>query len=196
MAEHHAIDRLEMRFTGLGGQGVVLAAHVVGRACSIEGGYHATMMQSFGPEARGSACSATVVVSSGEVLYPYVNNVDILVAMSAEGYETHGAALAKDALLLYEQDLVEPVVERGQRAFGVPSTRIAESLGRSIAQNMVMVGFLTGMTDLLPAEAVRAAVEASAPPGTTELNLAAFAAGLDFAAGKIPAAIGAGASDD
>ncbi len=186
-------QRLEIRFTGLGGQGVVLAAHVVGRACAIEAGRNATMMQSFGPEARGSACSATLVVSDAEVLYPYVNGVDILVAMSAEGYEKHADTLKDDGLLLYEADLVEPAP--GRRALGIPSTRIAESLGRSIVQNMVMVGFFAGVTGLVPVAAVRAAVEASAPPGTAELNLAAFAAGLDYADAKVPSGAQAGDAD-
>lgn len=194
MAEAAAPQRVEIRFTGLGGQGVVLAAHVVGRACAIEAGNHATMMQSFGPEARGSACSATLVVSSDEVLYPYVNGVDVLVAMSAEGYEKHAAGLGDDGLLLYERDLVEAAPRPGQRAFGIPSTRIAESLGRAIVQNMVMVGFFTGVTGLVPVEAMHAAVEASAPPGTAELNLAAFAAGFDYAA-DVAAAVPAGGVD-
>ena len=82
-------SRTEIRITGFGGQGVVLSGHILGRACAIEAGQHSTMIQSFGPEARGSACSSTLVVSDSEVLYPYIHRPDIFVVMSSEGYEKY-----------------------------------------------------------------------------------------------------------
>ncbi len=176
-----ASGRREIRITGFGGQGVVLAGHIIGRACAIHAGLQATMIQSFGPEARGSACSATLVVSEDEVFYPYIRRTDILVAMSNEGCERYGGELRDQGLLIYEQDLVQPTFKPGQRALGVPSTRIAESLGRAIVQNIVMVGFFTGVTELVREEAMREAVRGSVPAGTEELNLKAFAAGLDYA---------------
>ena len=138
------------------------------------------MIQSFGPEARGSACSATLAVSTGEVLYPYITRPDILVAMSSEGYEKYRDELADDGTLIYEQDLVHPVVKEGQPAHGVPSTRIAELLGRAIVQNIVMVGFFGAVAGLVPAEALRDAVLHSVPPGTEKLNLAAFEKGFEY----------------
>ena len=173
--------RTEIRITGFGGQGVVLAGHIIGRACAIHAGRQATMIQSFGPEARGSACSATLVVSDTEVLYPYIRRPDIFVVMSAEGYEKFGDELKPDGILVYEQDLVHPEPREGQRAFGVPSTRIAEDLGRTIVQNIVMVGFFTGVTELVPDDAMRDAVRESVPAGTEELNLGAFEKGLEYA---------------
>lgn len=172
--------RTEIRFTGLGGQGVVLAGYIVGRACAIHAGLHATMMQSFGPEARGSACSSTLVVSESEILYPYIRRPDILVAMSAEGYEKYCGELGEDGVLIYESDLVRPQADRPRRAFGIPSTRIAEELGRSIVQNIVIVGFVTAVTDLVSREAMREAVLASVPRGTEKLNLGAFERGLEY----------------
>ncbi len=173
--------RTEIRITGFGGQGVVLSGHILGHACAIEAGQHSTMIQSFGPEARGSACSATLVVSDSEVLYPYIHRPDIFVVMSSEGYDKFRDELKDDGVLIYESDLVKPTFKEGQKAFGVPSTRIAESLGRAIVQNIVMVGFVTGVTDLVPREAMREAVKHSVPPGTEELNLAAFDKGLEHA---------------
>lgn len=174
-------DRTEIRITGFGGQGVVLAGHIIGRACAIHAGQQATMIQSFGPEARGSACSATLVVSDAEVLYPYIRRPDIFVVMSAEGYEKFGDELKPEGTLVYEQDLVHPEPLEGQRAFGVPSTRIAEELGRTIVQNIVMVGFFTGVTGLVADDAMRDAVKGSVPAGTEELNLGAFEKGLEYA---------------
>ena len=76
----------EIRLAGFGGQGVILSAIVLGKAASIHQGAFATMTQSFGPEARGGACSAQLIVSGTPVLYPYVTRPDILVVMSQEAY--------------------------------------------------------------------------------------------------------------
>lgn len=171
-------SRLEMRLTGYGGQGIVLAAYIVGRA-SIDAGKHATLIQSFGPEARGSSCSATLVISDREVLYPYVHRPSVLVAMSNDGYTTYRSELATDGTLIFELDLVQP--QPGSvRAHGIPARRIAESLGRALVQNIVMVGFIASVTNVVPLEAMREAVRASVPPGSEDLNLKAFDAGARY----------------
>jgi 2-oxoglutarate ferredoxin oxidoreductase subunit gamma len=172
-------ERTEIRITGFGGQGVVLAAYIVGRACAINAGKHATMIQSFGPEARGSSCTATLVVSDSEVLYPYIGRPSILVAMSNDGYVTYRNELLDDGVLIYELDLVKPD-EPSRRAFGIPARRIAESLGRALVQNIVMVGFVAAVTKVVPVAAMREAVLASIPAGTEELNAKAFDAGVSY----------------
>jgi 2-oxoglutarate ferredoxin oxidoreductase subunit gamma len=172
--------KTEIRVTGFGGQGVVLSSYIIGRACAVNAGLHSTMIQSFGPEARGSACSATLIVSNKPVLYPYVDRPDVFVVMSAEGYEKYRDELKDDGVLVYEKNLVQPRFKENQDAFGIPSTRIAESLGRTIVQNIVMVGFFTKVTGLVPCDVMREAVKASVPSGTEELNLKAFDAGADY----------------
>ena len=167
-------NRLEVRITGFGGQGVVLAAYIVGRAC-IHAGKHSTMIQSFGPEARGASCSATLVVSDDEVLYPYIRQPEILVAMSGDGYEKFRGEMRVGGTLIYESDLVHP---SETNAYGVPSTRIAESLQKPLVQNIVMLGFVAAVTNIVPVEAMRDAVRASVPSGTEEINLRAFDAGV------------------
>ena len=174
------MSRTEIRITGFGGQGVVLAGYIIGRACAIEAGRHATMIQSFGPEARGSACSATLAICDTEVLYPYIQRPDIFVVMSGEGYNLYRDDLKEDGALVYEKDLVHPTLKDGQPAYGVPSTRIAESLGRTMVQNIVMLGFFTAVTQIVSREQMRAAVKASVPAGTEELNLKAFEAGCAY----------------
>ena len=171
--------RTEIRITGFGGQGVVLSGHIIGRACAVHAGKHATMIQSFGPEARGSACSTTVAVSETEVLYPYIGRPDIFVVMSTEGYDKYRDELKDAGTLIYEKDLVRPEIKDGQPSFGVASTRIAEGLGRAIVQNIVMLGFFAATTQIVPLEAMREAVAKSVPDGTEELNLRAFDAGCD-----------------
>ena len=186
------MSRSEIRVTGYGGQGVVLCAYVIGRANAVNAGNHSTMIQSFGPEARGSACSATLVLSDEEILYPYTRRPDIFVAMSAEGYDKHRDELKPKGTLVYEKDLVPARLKKGQRSFGISSTRIAEGLGRSLVQNIVMLGFFAAVSELVPRDQVRAAVEASVPAGTEELNLKAFDAGWTY----FEEHYGAGASGD
>jgi len=173
------MTRTEIRVTGFGGQGVVLFGHIFGRACAIHAGMHATMIQSFGPEARGSSCSATLVVSDDEVLYPYISRPDIFVAMSAEGYDKYRGELADGGTLIFEQDLVEASEEDRANSYSVPSTRIAEQIGRAIVQNIVMLGFAAAAVRLVPKEAMRKAVADAVPAGTEELNLMAFDAGWE-----------------
>jgi len=187
------MDRTEVRVTGYGGQGVVLISTVIGRAWAVHAGKHAAMIQSFGPEARGSACSASLAMSEREVLYPYVRHPDVLVAMSSEGYELYKDELKDDGVLIYESNLVHPTVRAGQRAHGIPSTRIAESLGRVLVQNVVMLGFFSAITKLVPMEAMREALRHSVPAGTEELNMKAFEKGREYAeellAGRTPEAV-------
>ncbi len=171
----------EIRITGLGGQGVILSGYIIGKAASIFNKQHATLTQSFGPEARGSACSAQVIVSDDRVLYPYVTSADVLLAISNDGYMTHKDKISEGGIIVYEKDLVK-IQDHGPKVktYGVPATRIAEELGRKIVLNIVMLGCFGAMTELLPKEALRKAVENSVPPGTEELNLKAFDKGFDY----------------
>ncbi len=172
------MSRTEIRVTGFGGQGVVLSGYITGRAYALDAGCNATMIQSFGPEARGSACSATLVLSDKPVLYPYIRRPDFFVVMSAEGYDKYHDELKDEGALVYEEDLVHATLKEGQPAFGIPSTRIAETLGRTIVQNIVMLGFFAAVSRVVTRDQMRAAVKASVPPGTEELNLRALEAGF------------------
>ena len=174
------MTRKEILITGFGGQGVVLCGTIIGHAYSIDAGHEATMVQSFGPEARGSACSTTLVLSKTEVLYPYLQDLDILVAMSSDGYEKFRGDLNDGGILIYEKDLVKPTEKKGQATYGVPSTRIAEEIGRVIVQNIVLLGFFAAATTLVTKEQWESAVKDSVPAGTEELNLMAFHSGWDF----------------
>jgi 2-oxoglutarate ferredoxin oxidoreductase subunit gamma len=170
----------EIRLAGFGGQGVILSAIILGRAASIYQGAFATMTQNFGPEARGGACSAQLILSESPVLYPYVTRPDFLVVMSQEAYARFVPELKEGGTLIVEQDLVR-VSDLNQeiQVYSVPATRIAEELGKRMVLNSVMVGFFTAVTHLLDPDAVRKAVADSVPPSFRELNLQAFEKGLE-----------------
>jgi 2-oxoglutarate ferredoxin oxidoreductase subunit gamma len=171
----------EIRIAGFGGQGVILAAAVIGKAQALYEGGHATMTQNFGPEARGGSCSAQVILSSEPILYPYVTQPDVLVVMSQEAYTRFIPELKPGGTLIMEQDLVRFDGRRsGARVFGVPATRLAEELGRKVVLNVVMVGFFAGVTKLVSPKALRKAVADSVPPALEKLNLEAFDKGFEY----------------
>ena len=170
----------EIRIAGFGGQGVILSAIVLGKAASIYQGGYATMTQNFGPEARGGACSAQLVLSDSPVLYPYVTHPDIMVIMSQEAYVKFGSEVRDGGILIIEEDLVRVSdVRRAVQVYSIPATRFAEELGKRMVLNSVMVGFFTAVTGLLAPDAVRKAVSASVPANFRELNLKAFEKGLE-----------------
>ena len=173
----------EIRIAGYGGQGVILAASVIGKAAAIIEGAFGTMTQSFGPEARGGSSSAQVIVSTEPILYPYVTQPDILVVMSQESYTRFAPQLKPGGILITEQDLVRvDRVPENIRVCGVLATRLAEEIGRKVVLNIVMVGFFGAITNLLDPQSLRKAVEDSVPPAMAKLNLQAFDKGFGYGA--------------
>jgi 2-oxoglutarate ferredoxin oxidoreductase subunit gamma len=171
----------EIRVAGFGGQGVIMAAIVIGKAASINEGGFATMTQNFGPEARGGACSAQVIVSNEPVLYPYVTSPDILVVMSQEAYTKFAPEVKANGTLVVEQDLVRiSNLPAGTKVFSCPATRIAEELGKRMVSNIVMVGFFAAVCKILKPESLKEAVLASVPPAFKDLNDTAFEAGYKY----------------
>jgi 2-oxoglutarate ferredoxin oxidoreductase subunit gamma len=182
------VDRTEIRLAGEGGQGMILAGIILAEAAAIYDNKNATQTQSYGPEARGGASKAEVVIAQGEIDHPEVITADILVAMSQEACDKYAGNLKKDGLLIVDQERVGRVPS--SRAIKVPITRLAqESSGKSITANVVALGVLVGLTGVVSRQAITQAVEARAPKGTEEMNRAALAAGFaaaDLVAKKHP----------
>jgi 2-oxoglutarate ferredoxin oxidoreductase subunit gamma len=178
----------EIRVAGFGGQGVIMAAQIIGKAsCIFQDGY-ATMTQNFGPEARGSACSAQIILSDQPVLYPYLTEPDALIAMSQDAYNRFAPELKTGGLLLVERDLVRiSELPKSLRVYSAPATRLAEALGKRVVLNIVMVGFFAAVTRLLDLEALRKAVADTVPAGSEKLNLRAFEEGFRFGSQEVQA---------
>ncbi len=177
------MSALEIQIAGFGGQGVVLAGMTIGRGLVLYENYYVSLTQSFGPEARGSACSVQLMVSPEPILYPYLSSPHILVAVSQEAFRKFAPHLRPGGTLIVEEDLVQtgedghPAGLDAVELYRVPALRLAEELGRTMVLNMVVVGFFTAVTGLLGAEGARRAVSDSVPRGTEALNLAAFEKG-------------------
>jgi 2-oxoglutarate ferredoxin oxidoreductase subunit gamma len=171
----------DIRFSGFGGQGIIRCGLIAGKALSLFDNKHATMTQSFGPEARGSACSSQLVVSEDRVLYPYLTLPDILISMSQEAYDKYEPELKDDGILIIDTDLVKPKEVRGKiTMWNVPSTRFAEELGNRIIANLVMLGFFTSITKIVSAAAMKKALPGLVPDRFLDLNIHAFDKGYEY----------------
>jgi 2-oxoglutarate ferredoxin oxidoreductase subunit gamma len=164
----------EIRIVGFGGQGIILAGVILGEAAT-RAGHWAVQTQSYGPESRGGAARSEVVISSEPIDYPRVSRADVMIALSQEGYEKFGGDLGDDGVVVVDSDLVQA---EGARA--LPFTTTAERVGRKIVSNIVMLGFLGALLDIVPRELLEETVLANIPKGTEELNRRALAAGWEL----------------
>jgi len=186
VSETALADYIEVRLCGFGGQGIILAGKIAGTGAALYDDREVTLTQSYGPESRGGACSAALIISGRPILYPHVASPSVMVAMSQEAYTTYREQLAEDGVMLIDADLVEPDPDTDQRLVPIPATRIAEQeLGRRIVANIVMLGALTAVTQVVSKEAMRQAVLDSVPKGTEELNMRAFQIGYEYAKGLL-----------
>ena len=169
----------EIRIAGFGGQGMAMAGLLLGKALTLYEDLEAVMTQSYGPEARGGASSANIVMSDEPVDYPFVEQPDVLVMMSQEAYTKFRPTAKADATILIDDSLVVP--DPNDMPYCIPATHLAEELGRRIVANVVMLGFFAGITGLASREAMERALESTVKPRTLELNLKAFATGYERA---------------
>ena len=178
----------EILISGFGGQGIVLAGNILGKAAALHDKKHSTMTQSYGPEARGGACSAQIMISDEEILFPYVEQPQVMVCMSQEGYSKNVDALIPDGVLLWDSDLVKTGEhDPSWKTYHIPATRFAEELGNVMMANIVMLGFLSAVSDVVTVAALREAVLSSVPPHTKEKNAKAFERGHEYGAAILKA---------
>lgn len=167
---------------GFGGQGVILMAMIIGKAAAVFEEKFSTMMQSFGPEARGGACSAQLIISDKPIAYPYISSADVCIFMNQESCDRYIGQLKPGGVLIANSDLVKPrASDKEAEIYSVAANSIAEELGRLMVANIVMCGFAAAVADM-DAEACRKAIKDTVKKDTIELNIKAFERG--FEAGK------------
>ena len=176
--------RTEIRICGFGGQGIILAGIILGKAASLFDNNEAVQTQSYGPEARGGASKCEVVIDNKLIEYPKVQNLDVLVAMSNEALIKYIDDLKDEGILIvdpstnYVEDVQEFIDEHNIEVYEAPATMTAiNDIGIKIVANIVMVGAITKITKVISKEAVMKAIEDSVPNGTEEKNIQAFEAG-------------------
>ena len=169
----------EIIVTGFGGQGIIMAGRILGMSAALGDRMHSVFTQSYGPESRGGACTAQVIISDARIHYPYVVHPDILICMSQGGYDKFIGRIKQKGILLIEQDLVRPGALK-RDFFFIPATRMAEDLGRKMIANIIMVGFCVSITKVISKDAALDSVTKSVPKGTEEVNTKAFNKGYDY----------------
>lgn len=170
--------RFEIRLAGTGGQGMILAGVILAEAATLQADKYVIQTQSYGPEARGGASKSEVVIDEQEIDYPKVIQADLLLALSQEACDKYGHNLKPKGLLVIDSDLVQRAPPHPQTV-RVPITRISEqATQRKITTNVVALGLIVALTDILPREALVQAVNHWAPRGTQEINQQALEAGF------------------
>jgi 2-oxoglutarate ferredoxin oxidoreductase subunit gamma len=171
------MDRTEIRLAGEGGQGMILAGIILAEAAAIYDEKNAVQSQSYGPEARGGASKAEVIISKGVIDYPEVIEADILIILSQEAYDKYAGTVKPGGRVIIDTSNVENPETEG--IISLPITEIArETTGRAITANTVALGALVELTGVISKEAISKAVAARAPKGTQEINQAALEAGF------------------
>jgi 2-oxoglutarate ferredoxin oxidoreductase subunit gamma len=175
----------EIVFTGFGGQGIILAGYICGKAASIYENLYATLTQSYGPESRGGASSAQLIISDKPIYYPHISKIDVLVALSPEGYQQYKNKINGDSkpVIIVEKDFVSLDTADKNSAFvyPIPATKLAEELGKRMVANIVVLGFFTAVTKIISRKSMQQAIKESVPAGSEELNFKAFEKGFFYA---------------
>ncbi len=174
------MSRKEVRIAGFGGQGIVLSGYIVGKAASIYDKSFSTLTQSYGPESRGGSCCAEVIISDAPVDYPYVVSPQVQIILSQEAYDKYGQNAPPGPLLIVDSDLIKIDSSQNSETFSIPASRMAQELGRPVVANIIMLGFLAAMCDIISHEALRKSILDSIPQGTEKLNMKAFESGYNY----------------
>ena len=181
--------RKEIRIAGFGGQGVIMAGIIVGKAAALFDNKNAVQTQSYGPEARGGASKTEVVISDTEIYYPKVQNPDILVAMSHTALIKYMDDLKNNGILIIDPDMVDEkdpeilnfIKKHNIKLFKAPATETAvNEIKLRVVANLVMVGAIVKATEIISKKAALESILSSVPKGTEDKNKQAFEAGYNL----------------
>ena len=174
--------RYDIRLSGEGGQGLVLAGRILAEAAAIYDDKNATQSQSYGPEARGGASRSEVIISDEDIDYPKATRLDLLLALTQESCNKYAKDLKDTGVLLVDSGAVTRVPEGKFRIYKVPITDIARSqVGKAVVANIVALGIIARLSNIVSVAALESAVLARVPKGTEELNMKAFRTGMEVA---------------
>jgi len=173
--------RYEIRLSGEGGQGLVLAGKILTEAAAIYEDMNATQSQSYGPEARGGASRSEVIISDQDIDYPKAVNIDLLLALTQESLNRYWQDLKENGILLVDSDSVKEVPDGNFQTYRVPIIKLArEEVGKAVVANIVALGVITELMRAVSPKSVESAILTRVPKGTEELNLKAFRLGLQI----------------
>jgi 2-oxoglutarate ferredoxin oxidoreductase subunit gamma len=173
--------RYEIRLSGEGGQGLVLAGKILAEAAAIYDDKNATQSQSYGPEARGGASRSEVIISDEEIDYPKAINIDLLLALTQESCNRYYKDLKENGILLVDADAVTDIPTIKAKIYKIPIIAIAKNeIGRIMVANIIALGIIAEITNIVSVDALESAVLSRVPKGTEQLNLQALKIGRDY----------------
>jgi len=179
--------RYEIRLSGEGGQGIVLAGVILAEAAAIYDGRNATQTQAYGPESRGGASKAEVIISDEEIDYPKTTAVDLLLALTQAAADKHAGDLKPSGILVADADKVHRLPQGRFAVQSLPILRTAkQAIGKAMVANIVSLGVIVGLSKVVSAAAIQQAVLARVPRGTEELNRQALSAGFALVGAEPP----------
>ena len=172
---------LSVRISGFGGQGIILAAVILGTAMVRKGNLYVVQTQSFGSEARGGECQTELIISDKSINSPTTRYKDILICLFQSALEKYLNTLKKKGILIVDPKLVTKIPAIDVNVYKVPATEIAIENGNRIAANMVILGFLQKLIKVVSEDDLRKIITSMVPKKFIDINLKAFNAGVQFA---------------
>lgn len=173
---------MQIRLSGSGGQGLILAGIILAEAAVVDG-KEVVQTQDYGPEARGGSSKSECVISEHVIDYPKVTIADVVLCLNQESYNKYGKGIHKDGKVIVDTTLVKEY-DKQENTIALPIIKTAiEELGRSIFANIVALGAVVGITGVVSKEAIEKAVLARVPKGTEDLNRKALNMGWEMAKG-------------
>jgi 2-oxoglutarate ferredoxin oxidoreductase subunit gamma len=173
-------ERYEIRFSGAGGQGLITAGIILAEAASIIEGKHAVQSQSYGPEARGGASKSEVIIGDAPIDYPKATIVDACLAMTQEAADKYAVGIKDGGLLLVDTDFVKNPPKGNFKVYDMPIMRTAQDeVGRVIVANVIALGAMIALTDVVSRDAGQEAVLRRVPEAFVDLNKKAYNLGYE-----------------
>jgi 2-oxoglutarate ferredoxin oxidoreductase subunit gamma len=169
-------ETLSIRFSGFGGQGIVLAGVIYGEA-AVADGLNAVQTQSYGSASRGGASKCDLIISKEKIYELESSQIDVLISMSQDAYETYIKQLKRGGVLIIDKDLVRANTEKVQ-VHEISATDIAfKEFGQKIMGNMVIVGYLAALLGIVSNESLRKSIRRHLPEKLVEDNFRALEEG-------------------
>jgi 2-oxoglutarate ferredoxin oxidoreductase subunit gamma len=169
----------ELIVSGAGGQGAILAGIILA-AAALEDGYNVIQTQSYGPEARGGASRAEVLISTEELAYPKVQNCNLMVAMTQEALDKYSPMLGQGGTLITDQEINTNAVNDSIKVYKAPIFESAQALERPMVANILVLGFLNTIAQIVSPKALSRAIQARVPAASVDINMTALSVGIEL----------------
>lgn len=172
---------LKISLCGMGGQGIILSAVILGTTAVTKNQLYATQTQSYGSEARGGQCQAELIIDRVPIHSPVAEKKDVLIALFQEAYAKYIGTLEEDGILIYDPDLVTDLTRQVKRTYALPATQLATELGSRMSANMIVLGYIAGAFHMYTKEQLIETVTEETNPKFLEINLKAVETGYQYA---------------